>query len=573
MIASLGTSSDGEAVSIDLEALIGAHLCIAANSGGGKSGAIRKLLEVTYGHVQQIVLDSEDEFYTLRERFDYVIAGGDGDAPATVANARGLARASVANDFSLIAQINDLDDDAGTFIVEFLDELLALPRDQWRPLLVVIDEAQRFAPSGSSSDSAIAIKSLMQRGRKRGFTAVVATTRISELHAGVRGQAKNWLIGLVGQSLDRRTAADQLGFGANSAEGRGLQLLEPRQFWAFGPALSRLPKMLTVGAATTTIVKHGQVRVPTPPAPEALREILAALTIAPAKVSEAGASDTVAASEELVAGRRRIADLKDERQDLLAELSLLRGVDAECGRYSDGLAAIGAAIDALLNGRPIGMLQSGDANLHSGDAGSGVAPDQGSAAARDLPPVDVAEAAPPADDNAGERIAGGAADRKLRPGLQGLIDWLAWSRIVFGDRPLKREILSLLVGRHVRSKGFINDLGELRSAGLIDYPEGGGIELTVAGGMQAMSHAVPTTLAGLRHTVAQVLQPAQRRLFDLVVSTYPAPIGRVELAQAVGHHVRTKSFINNLGRLHSLGLVTYPAAGGVCAADFLMRRG
>ena len=77
----LGQSVAGEDVAIDLERLIGSHLCVSANSGGGKSGAIRKLLEATHGKIQHIILDSEDEFYTLRERYDYLIVGGDnGDA-------------------------------------------------------------------------------------------------------------------------------------------------------------------------------------------------------------------------------------------------------------------------------------------------------------------------------------------------------------------------------------------------------------------------------------------------------------------------------------------------------------
>jgi DNA helicase HerA-like ATPase len=59
---------------IDLDRLVGSHLGIVANAGGGKSGLIRRLLEQTHGRIQHIVLDIEDEFYSLRERYDYVIA-------------------------------------------------------------------------------------------------------------------------------------------------------------------------------------------------------------------------------------------------------------------------------------------------------------------------------------------------------------------------------------------------------------------------------------------------------------------------------------------------------------------
>jgi ABC-type cobalamin/Fe3+-siderophores transport system ATPase subunit len=52
MINFLGTTSQDHAVQIDLESLIGSHCCIVANPGGGKSGLIRRLLEVTHGGVQ-----------------------------------------------------------------------------------------------------------------------------------------------------------------------------------------------------------------------------------------------------------------------------------------------------------------------------------------------------------------------------------------------------------------------------------------------------------------------------------------------------------------------------------------
>lgn len=53
--------------SIDLERLIESKLLIQANSGGGKSWTIRRLLEQSNGKVQQIVLDIEGEFGSLRE--------------------------------------------------------------------------------------------------------------------------------------------------------------------------------------------------------------------------------------------------------------------------------------------------------------------------------------------------------------------------------------------------------------------------------------------------------------------------------------------------------------------------
>ncbi len=68
----------GPGVHLDLDRLISTRLLVQANSGGGKSWALRRLLEQTHGSVQQIVIDPEGEFASLRERFDYVLASRQG---------------------------------------------------------------------------------------------------------------------------------------------------------------------------------------------------------------------------------------------------------------------------------------------------------------------------------------------------------------------------------------------------------------------------------------------------------------------------------------------------------------
>ena len=70
MNPTIGKTSDGKALHIDVDRLIISRALIQANSGAGKSWAIRRLLEQTHGRVQHLVLDVEGEFYTLRERYE-----------------------------------------------------------------------------------------------------------------------------------------------------------------------------------------------------------------------------------------------------------------------------------------------------------------------------------------------------------------------------------------------------------------------------------------------------------------------------------------------------------------------
>lgn len=86
-------------------------MLVQANSGAGKSWAIRRLLEQTHGHCQQIILDVEGEFYTLRERYDYILARAgkeDRDCPAEPRSAHLLARRVLELGVSAIVDIYEL---------------------------------------------------------------------------------------------------------------------------------------------------------------------------------------------------------------------------------------------------------------------------------------------------------------------------------------------------------------------------------------------------------------------------------------------------------------------------------
>src|SRR6266436_8302518 len=97
-----------QSVSIDLPTLLDTRLLVQANSGGGKSWLLRRILEQSQGKVQQIVIDLEGEFATLREKYDYVLAGKDGDTPADPKSAALLARKLLELNVSAIIDLYEL---------------------------------------------------------------------------------------------------------------------------------------------------------------------------------------------------------------------------------------------------------------------------------------------------------------------------------------------------------------------------------------------------------------------------------------------------------------------------------
>src|SRR4051812_14148359 len=225
---------------IALPTLLETRLLVQANSGGGKSWALRRLLEQTANSVQQLVIDPEGEFATLREKFDYVIAAPhDGDALATPQTAALLARRLLESGVSAILDIYDLKaHERILFVRRFLEALVNAPKSLWRPVLIALDEAHVYAPQVGSAESLQAVSDIATRGRKRGQCLLAATQRLSKLHKDVAAELGNKMIGRTGLDVDVKRAADELGLTSREAT-ESLRNLAPGEFYIFGPALSR----------------------------------------------------------------------------------------------------------------------------------------------------------------------------------------------------------------------------------------------------------------------------------------------------------------------------------------------
>src|SRR3990167_5273296 len=100
----------GHGIDCDLDQLLHGRLLVQAMSGAGKSWLLRRILEQTFPHILHLVIDSEGDFKTLRERFPYVLIGGeDWDTPAVPAQARVLAQKLLQLGASAIIDVSTLD--------------------------------------------------------------------------------------------------------------------------------------------------------------------------------------------------------------------------------------------------------------------------------------------------------------------------------------------------------------------------------------------------------------------------------------------------------------------------------
>lgn len=312
-------------VDVDIEAMIGTDLCVIAKKGFGKSGLLRVLFEKTYGLIQQIIIDPEGEFHTLREKNEYLIAGGEeADCPATPATAAALAKMLMENPgVSAIIQLDHKGAEPREFVRRFIEAMMEAPKEQWHPVLLCIDETQRFAPQDGKVESSDAMEDMVQRGRKRGITPVFASLRNAVIDKNLTDGISTWMFGRVGTDADRRQVANYLGFTSSSQEAKDLLTLKPRQFWAYGSSVADRPLLFDVADAQTTIVKSGGM-VAMPPPPKSLQKLLQA-------ISKAAAPETPAAPVP-AAGAAPGVDLEAIRKE-----AYQKGADETYGRaYAEG---------------------------------------------------------------------------------------------------------------------------------------------------------------------------------------------------------------------------------------------
>src|SRR4051794_12130154 len=143
----LGLAEGGAPAVMDLEELLATRRLVQGNSGCGKSHLLRRLLECSAPWVQQAVIDPEGDFTSLAERFGHLVIDAAAHTEAGLTLAGDRARR---HRVSVVLDLEGLDQDGQLRrAAAFLNGLFDAPREHWTPLLVVVDEAQLFAPAGA----------------------------------------------------------------------------------------------------------------------------------------------------------------------------------------------------------------------------------------------------------------------------------------------------------------------------------------------------------------------------------------------------------------------------------------
>ena len=595
--------ADKKPLKLDVDLLIPSRLLIQANSGGGKSWLLRRLAEQLYGEVQTIIIDPEGEFYTLREKFGYVLVGQGGETPCDVRSAAMLAerflelKASAVCD--LFESFRSQPMARRQWVRYFLNALLDAPRALWHPLIVIVDEAHKFCPQESPKAASMqdretinackeAMIGLSTTGRKRGFCPVWATQRLAKLDKDASAEFFNRLVGMTIEDVDVDRAADLMSVSKDTKHEfrASLRSLNPGEFYAFGRAITTDLTLVKVGDVQTHHPETGKAakNETPPPTPDDVKRFLPQLSDLPKE-----AEDKIRTEAEY---KKQIQELKRElasaqkgipkvpKESNKAPQIDARAIDRAVRQATAPLvkqltlakqkaARVGQAVQHLqgvANGLAAGLTDI--ENLEIPQVVSALSTFPGDAEARTAPPATHSVAGQRPAVPVAPDVAGTNGDAKLSGPQLEMLRRLSQFRAM-GRDSVSLSWLAASLGTTVRARGFEENTRVLRKAALV--APGHGREqiqlsqagLAIAGEQEAISGDE------LREKVKSMLSGPQIAYLDRLISVYP---GTMQLEQLAENYfqttVRARGFEENTRFLRSNHLIEVQS-GAAKAADWL----
>lgn len=588
------------------------RLAIFGTAGAGKTyltiGAIARLLE---RNSRVIAVDPLGVMWGLRSMpdgkpspFKPVIFGGDhGDLPLNEHAGALIGETAATMRESCILDLSGLGTKAAErrFMLAFLIALYKHANKE--PVHLVFDEADMWAPQklldkdGDAAKLLGMMETVVRRGRVKGFVPWLITQRPAVLSKDVLSQAdgvvalkltakqdkdafEGWIEGqadrVTGKAILTQLPTFARGQGVVWIPGRGV-LDEHAQFPANktfdssrtpkrGETISRVElKPLDLGKLQERLAAvRDQAQANDP---KVLRGYIATLEQELAKLRSSSANPPASAASAAVlrkSDEKALAAAFSEGQQSVRAL-IPEMLDAQhAASFEEGLTAgvacaVAAAKSAAINPVPPRTLTRQIKTLLSQHA---------PAAARPAPAV----------ANGFQQTAilpkSGTTPRNSGPVKERILRALAELEAI-GVSPAPRIQAAFLAGyKHDGVPNFRNNAGALRSEGLVEYPDAGTIRLTAAGRAAAPEATPPRNTEELHQRIISLMDGVEARILPPVIAAYPNTIDRDEVARAANYaHAGVPNFRNTLGRLRSLGFVSYPSTGTVRAEPTLFLEG
>ena len=559
----------------ELVPLLNAPTAIVGTTGAGKTftarGAVEQLLELGR---RVVIVDPTGVWWGLRsppegtpegtgDGYPVVIFGGDhADIGITEHDGKAIALAMAERQVQAIIDVSDMTGgEKVRFLTDFFETLYAKNRSA---LHLVVDEADETAPQNPMPETrrlSGVFDKIVRRGRVKGFRPLMITQRPAVLHKNVLSQIGTLIALKLTSPQDRKAIEGWVSGNADAAEARSvmksLPTLDQGEGWVWSPAAGVLerrhfPAITTFDSGRSP--DDGEV---------AVEPLMSWVDVADLREAMAASRPTVAPGKDNVsapAAMGRELELEHQRgYDLGYEAGLVEGIDR--GRKQGialGLTRARTALDAL---RVDEINEAGEKS-----------PTQAAPETPAKPDLPAPRRTSPGQNGKKSSTSGVAARVDgLGPAKVRILTALRQLEALDNTEPDKASV-AWFAGASPKSSAFANNLGAMRTAGLVDYPGPGRLCLTEAGRALVAPVRAPSH-ADIMALVADKLQPAQLRLLQVAINVWPGAVRGDELASLAGVSPVSSAFANNRGRLRSLGLLTYPEAGLVRAADVLFPDG
>jgi hypothetical protein len=457
---------------------------------------------------------------------------------------------------------------------------------------------------------------LTTRGRKRGFCAVWATQRLAEVSKSATSMLQNRLVGGTFEDVDIKRALDLLSVSPEHKHevAQQLKVLEPGTFYAFGRAISKERLLFKVGEVKTSHPKPGSSKhAAEPPAPSAkVRELLTKLAELP-QIAEEKARTLADYKAQIRELRNEVSALRKAKpaeassggdaHKLRSQLSALVKKNSALKASAEELMKIVAKVNALgfegLAIKPeelkaifeeaakqIGKLADKKIQLRNTEIDA-LKKDMAKVQRRlsallteEEETIDVsvdlqrqepfklrespsARPSPSGNGNSLPQIEG------LNSSQVKILNAIAEFESL-GRTSIDKRWIAALIGVSHTSGGFGNNLGGLRSAGFIDYPQPGIIAFTSEGRSVAPHVDAPTSAEEMLQRCKHVVNASQSSILDVLAEAYPKPLEKAAIAEKIGVSPTSGGFGNNLGGLRSAGMIDYPRQGEAKISSWVM---
>ncbi|MGC8537557.1 MAG: ATP-binding protein [Candidatus Micrarchaeia archaeon] len=185
----------GEGVDLDAQLVMTGRGCVIGQSGSGKSFLLGVIAEeLCKINLPFLVIDTEGEYHNLKNAFKAIWVSNSSDADISLdVDYSKLLSESLSGNVPIIFDISDVVDQS-SYVYSILASLYDLEDKMHLPYLVIIEEADKFAPQVTHTKKNM-IEEISVRGRKRGIGLMIATQRPANISKNVLSQCSYGFVG------------------------------------------------------------------------------------------------------------------------------------------------------------------------------------------------------------------------------------------------------------------------------------------------------------------------------------------------------------------------------------------